>query len=145
MRTRDWIEAKLLEYFYAIEMVNKLSNEIDDIQYSMVGVHAINVETVKGSSEERDSKLLRMSEKIIPLESEIKNNEKLYKSIYDTLHLNNIESIDYTLLEYIYRYKKTYDEVANLIGYSDKTVVFRKRNKILDRIEELYEGKIKAS
>ena len=143
MNTKDWIEAKLLEYFYALEMYNNVSNEIDDIQYTMAGVHALNTSSIKGSPEPRDRKLVRMSEKITPLERKMNNYKILYERIYKTLRLNQLDYIDYLLLEYIYRYKKTYDEVANLIGYADKTVVFRKRNKILNQIEILYEGKEK--
>lgn len=141
MNTKDWIEAKLLEYFYALEMYNNTSNQIDDIQYTIAGVHAIRTDAIKGVSESRDKKLLRMSEKITPLERKMLGYEKLFKSIYELLQLEKLDYIDYLLLEYIYRYKKTYDEVANLIGYTDKTVVFRKRNKILNQIQSLYEGK----
>ena len=140
MTTRDLIEAKLLEYFYAIEAREELSEEIADIIYQMTGVHGISFDSIKTTSETRDNKLTRMSDKITPLEDRLNMYGELIGRHFSDLHLNELDYMEYLLLEYIYRYKKTYDEIAQRVGYSDKTVVFRKRNKILNKIEAMYKG-----
>lgn len=142
MKKRDWIIGKLLEYFYAIEMYDKKNNELDDVMYSLVGVHAISTDSIHVTPESRDSKLVNYSEKIIPIENEIEKYKKLYENLYKVLCLEKLDRCEYLILEYIYRYKKKYDDIARLIGYANKTVVYRKRNKILDNIEKYDKEKV---
>lgn len=137
--TNNYIESLVTQYFYNLEMFEKKVEEIEDIRYRIAGVHGVKYNNTKGTPEDRDSKLLRYSEKIKPLETQKRNYKIQTDSLYQSLHLVLLDDIEYTLLENIYRYKKTYEEIAFLIGYNDKSYVARKKNKIIRRLAETYE------
>lgn len=139
MNTKDLVISKLIEYFYAIEMYNNVTKEIEDLYYTYAGVHGVDNTAVRGSGSNRDNTLINLSEKTIPLETEKQKYRRQYEQIYTMLHLDTLSDIDYTIIELIYRYKKTYRQIARRVGYADKTVVFRKRKHILENIVKQYE------
>lgn len=137
--TKNYIESLLMQYFYNLEMFERKVKEIENITYTIMGVHAISYDSIKGGSEERDKKLVRYSEKIRPLETQKKHYKLQADSLYQSLNLVLLDDIDYTVLENIYRYKKTYEEIAISIGYNDKSYIARKKEKIINKLVDVYE------
>lgn len=139
IETKNYIESLLIQYFYNKEMYERKVEEISEIQYKLTGVHAVNYDGIKGVGVDRDKKLVRYSEKIRPIETQKRNYQLQMESLYQSLHLIILDSIELNILENIYRYKLTYEDIAEKIGYNDKSYIARKKEKIIKRLTSAYE------
>ena len=139
MNTKDMVASLIIQHFYYKELYENKESEIEKIRYQMAGVHGISFDKISGAAEPRDNKLVRLSEKLEPLEKEKEDNQLRCKDLYMKLKLYLLKPEEYRLLELIYRYHKKLENVALIIGYSDKTVVSRKRGNIIELLATEYE------
>lgn len=130
----DVVESELKRMFFYKQEVVKLTNEIDKITHQMVGLKSPNLTDSHGSPEDRQHKLIRLGEKLIPLEKAKVEKEILYKSIWNQLRLYEMHNDDLLFLELVYKDKVKGDEIAENFGYTDRMYVSRKKRNILERL-----------
>lgn len=138
MEKRELVDAELTRYYYYLDERNKLIEQISDIQYEMNGCKGVGFsDEPKGASEDRQSKLIRLTEKKDKLIQLKRSYEVQCMNIENELHLLTLDADEIELLNQVKHLKRKYDDVAIAIGYANKVVVHRKYTSLLDRLSRM--------
>lgn len=124
------VKRRLDEYYYYQSSVTELQERIDQIVYVMQGVKGVGFDNVKGIPETMESKIIRLGEQRDSLEAEIDRTEIEMSQIRGELGMDLLEDTEMRMIEMVHRDRKTYEQVAEAIGYAGKGVVWRKMQKI---------------
>lgn len=133
------VKRRLDEYYYWEKSVAELQEKIEQLQYVKEGVKGVGFETVHGIPETMESKIIRLGEMQDALEAEIDRTEIEMSQIRGELGMDLLEGNEREMVEMIHRDRKTYEQVADALGYAGKGVVWRKMQKIYGGMANLSE------
>lgn len=102
--------------------------------YYADGVKGISYGDVKGGGLDRDHKMVAYLEKKEVLESKIDSLQMELALMWSELNMNRLTEEDTRLLELAYLYGMPYEKIAEEVGYSGKSGVYRRLKKIYDKI-----------
>lgn len=129
----DLVVSNLIRYFNAQQCLENAKNKLLEIE-RQVGVKSPNLEAIHGYNGTRDEQLLRFSIEKQKVDAEIVGWTTETNVYYNVLHLFELEENDIKMLEYIYKDKLKYDEIARKMYYTDKSYVSRKKDNILEKL-----------
>ena len=133
------VKRRLDEYYYWEKSVAELQEKIEQLQYVKEGVKGVGFETVHGIPETMESKIIRLGEMQDAMEAEIDRTEIEMSQIRGELGMDLLEENEREMVEMIHRDRKTYEQVADALGYAGKGVVWRKMQKIYGGMANLSE------
>lgn len=128
--------SNLYRYFYAESKVDELKLELERLERT-VGVKSPKFDSSpSGYSGTRDEKLLNYSIKKSKLDDEIKGWKVESQTYYNVLHLFELNEEDMRFLSYLYKDKYSGEKVAELMPYTDRKYVHRKRDSLLEKLSK---------
>lgn len=131
----DYVESQLISYYYHKTEIKKIDEEIEKIEHEMTGLKSPRFDSVPvNAGEDRQHKLIRLGEKLSVYESRKSEYKASCIVIANELNLDSLDDTEKALIKYLYLYKYTYDKIARIIGYTDKSYVFRKKENILNKL-----------
>lgn len=131
----DYVESQLIAYFYHQLALSKIDNEIESVEHMMNGVKSPRFDGIPThGGEDREHLLIRLGERLDTLENKRRTELAECIIIANKLGLNDLEEVEVKLLKCIYYHKYTYEKTAHIIGYTDKSYVYRKKENILNKI-----------
>lgn len=131
---KELVISNLYRYFYAERKLEEARLELEALDTSM-GMKSPKLDkSPSGYSGTKDEKLLNYSIKKSEIDKEIRGWQSEVQTYYNVLHLYELDQLEIKFLSLMYKEKLSGQRIAEVMYFTNRQYVNRKRDTILERL-----------
>lgn len=127
---------KIRRYYRLKRDIVEIDQKLEQIQYLMNNVKGVGFESVRGNPKEASTRIIEGMADKDALQSQRDTDELEMALLHGGLGLGRLNEEETRMLEMVHYEGHTYDEVAEIMHYSNKSVIAKKLKRIYDKLED---------
>lgn len=127
---------KIRRYYKLKREIAEIDERMEQIQYLMNNVKGVGFDNVRGTPKEAGERIIDGMMDKDALQGQRDTDELEMALLHGGLGLGRLSEEETRMLELVHYEEHTYDEVAEIMHYSNKSVIAKKLKRIYDKLED---------